>query len=97
MKHIVVIEEDGTLLTLWSDDLLEIYEVERERVTVERASHVEFCGTCNGWHIWERDTESFDCVVSVEDLMYETSFQTRQEALQWEKEEVERRLIGGRV
>ena len=95
MEHIVVVDIDGTIYGMWSDDLLGIYEVEHSRVEVERASHVEFCATCVAWHVWERSTETFNCAVDSADLMVEASFTTRKEALAWEVEEINRRLLKG--
>ena len=52
----------------------------------ERASHVEFCDSCLAWHVYEADMNYF---------MTRLKFETRANALAWEKEEIERRLIEG--
>ena len=86
MESIVVIDNDGMMTGLWSDELIGLYEVEKGGVKVERASHVEFCDFCQKWHVWEADFSS---------KMTYQGFRTRAEGLAWEKEEIERRLIEG--
>ncbi len=89
MEYLVVADVDGTLYGVWSDDLIALYEVEKGKVEVERASHVEPCKlrACAfkplHWHVWEANGY---------DLMLYKDFYTRQEALNGEKEEIERRL-----
>ncbi len=86
MEYVVVVDTDGMLTGLWSDELIGLYEVEKGGVTVERVSHVEFCDGCLGWHVWEVDMDAY---------MTPRKFETRADALAWEKEEIERRLIEG--
>ncbi len=86
MEYVVVIDTDGTMIGLWSDELIGLYEVEKGEVKVERASHVEFCDGCLGWHVYEVDMNAY---------MTPMKFETRASALAWEKEEIERRLIEG--
>jgi len=91
MEYLVVADVDGTLYGVWSDDLIELYEVEKGKVEVQRASHVEPCTFSNflvcvpgvHWHVWEVDHKH---------LMTAIAFKTRASALAWEKQEIERRL-----
>ena len=84
IDHVIVVDVDGTIYGMWSDDLIGLYEVDKAEVT--RASNVEFCNcdTCKGWHVWEPDMSR---------VMTMVPFETREAALQWEQQEIARRLI----
>lgn len=86
MEYLVVVDVDGTIYGMWSDDLIGLYEVQTSRVEVTRASHVEWF--LDAWHVWEADGVTPMCP---------RGFRTREAALTWEREEIERRLMLGRV
>jgi hypothetical protein len=90
-EYLVVVDVDGTIYGMWSDDLIGLYEIEQGRVDVQRASHVEYCGVCQGWEVYE--AECLGSQPTHLDRMTMLVFSTRQEALLWEQEEVNRRLI----
>ncbi len=101
MDYVVVVDVDGCLYGMWSDDLIGLYEVEQGGVEVERASHVEFCHGCNSWHVWEADQQEYMAMQSEKVYFFHDfpgdpiEFKTREAALQWEREEINRRLIEG--
>ena len=90
MEYVVVIDTDGLMIGLWSDELIGLYEVEKggAQISVERASHIEPVVFMAGvrWQVFEADGTR---------LMTYHYFQTRELALAWEKKEIERRLIDG--
>ena len=85
-EHLIVVDVDGTIYGMWSDDLLGIYEVEHGQVEVKRASHVEFDNMTQSWRVYEVDGVS---------LMLREEFTTRQAALEAEAFEIQWRLLGG--
>jgi len=95
MEYIVVIDNDGVMTGLWSDDLIGLYEVEKGQVTVERASHVEFSIESQRWHVFNPDGETL--MGTFAGLMWPNldGWSSRADALAWEKEEIDRRLIEG--
>jgi hypothetical protein len=95
MEHTLVIDVDGSLLGLWSDELIGLYEVERGGIEVERASHVEFISGTQRWHVFNPDGVTL--MQTACGLMWENvdGWLSREDALAWEKEEIERRLIEG--
>jgi hypothetical protein len=88
LEHIVVYDTDGSMYSMWSDELIDLYEVESSQVEVTRASHVEFDAVNRRWYVLEPDGKS---------LMIHTGFRTRALALDYEREEIERRLTEDKI
>lgn len=96
MEHIIVYDTDGMMYSLWNDDLLALYEVESSHVEVERASHVEFNPQTQRWYVYNPDGVTL--MLTACGLMWTNldGFLHRSDALAWEKEEIERRLMEGK-
>ena len=92
-----MIDDTGMLYGVWSDDLIELYQIETSHIEVERASHVEFCHSTNRWYVYE--TDGVTLMYTGCGLMWPNceGFTTRASALAWEKQEIERRLQEGDI
>ena len=84
MTEQIVIEPDGTVRGLYSDELADALRGVGP-VTVERASQVEYDNGLGGWTVQ----------VEVEPRPLVGTFRRRDEALRWERAYLDARLAGG--
>ena len=80
----IYLRPDGTAEGIYSDDIP--YSELTSRIKVERASHVE----------WDEDTQSWAVRFAYEGE-WVVGFETRQKALDYEVEVIEKRLEEGKI
>lgn len=96
-EYLVIVDVDGVLYAAWSDDLQALYE--EGEIEVQRASNVEFNPTTQRWHVYEPEGLNVLMHDSRVGVMWPNldGWRSREDALAWEREEIDRRLVEGKV